>query len=195
MKVRKFATLLVIGLALAVAASGCRKRPEYLTNIPGSRTHLPTDNNPAPPLNPETKPTETSKEGIEQVDPDKYKDYIPHPESLQADTVYFDFDSSVVKSSEQSKVAAVADYMKANPANAVRVEGHSDERGTEEYNRALGERRALAVREDLAGKGADANRILTETFGKDRPVDPGHNEEAWKKNRRAEFIVLTPPAK
>src|SRR5579864_3105019 len=193
MKLSKFANLLAVGLTLAVAIAGCSKRPGDMNRIPGYYTHLPEDNTNAPPLTSEQKPTETNPTGVPVVDPDKFKDYIPHPEILQADTVYFDFDSSVVKSSEKSKITAVAEYMKANPANAVRVEGHCDERGTEEYNRALGERRALAAREELISQGADANRIPTETFGKDRPADPGHNEEAWKKNRRAEFIVLTPP--
>lgn len=193
MKLSKFVNLLAVGLTLAIAIAGCSKRPGELTRIPGTYTHLPEDNTNAPALPSEQKPAETNPTGVPVVDPDKFKDYIPHPEILQADTVYFDFDSSVVKSSEKSKLAAVVEYIKANPANAVRVEGNCDERGTEEYNRALGERRALAAREELISQGSDANRIPTETFGKDRPADPGHNEEAWKKNRRAEFIVLTPP--
>jgi peptidoglycan-associated lipoprotein len=194
MKLNQFAKLLLVALVLGVAAIGCRKHPGELTRIPGSKTHSPQDETNAAPITADQKPGEKDQ-GIPPVDPDKYKDYIDHPEILQADTVYFDFDSSVVKASEQSKVTAVAEYLKANAANVVRVEGNCDERGTEEYNRSLGERRALAVREALAGAGADANRILTKTLGKDRPADPGHNEEAWKKNRRGEFIVMTPPAK
>jgi peptidoglycan-associated lipoprotein len=193
MKLSKFANLLAIGLTLAVAIAGCSKRPGELTRIPGTYTHLPEDNTNAPPLTSDLKPGETNLTSFPVVDPSVYEKYIAHPEILQADTIYFDFDSSVVKSSEKSKISAVVEYMKANPANAVRVAGHCDERGTEEYNRSLGERRALAAREELISQGANANRIPTETFGKDRPADPGHNEEAWKKNRRAEFIVLTPP--
>jgi peptidoglycan-associated lipoprotein len=107
--------------------------------------------------------------------------------------VYFDYDSSVIKPSEKSKVAAVADYLKSNSANAVKIEGHCDERGTEEYNRSLGERRALALREELVGLGTDAARVDTISYGKDRPASPGHDEAAWKMNRRGGFIVLTPP--
>jgi len=99
----------------------------------------------------------------------------------------------VVKSSEKSKAAAVADYLKGNAAAAVKVEGHCDERGTEEYNRSLGERRALACREELIRLGIDANRVDTISYGEDRPADPGHDESAWKKNRRGEFVLLTPP--
>jgi len=108
------------------------------------------------------------------------------------DTVFFDFDSSVVKTSEKTKVGTVAHYLKSNPTAAVEVEGHCDERGTEEYNRSLGERRALAVREELALKGVDPKRIYTISYGEDRPAVNGHDDAAWSKNRRGEFILLTP---
>jgi peptidoglycan-associated lipoprotein len=74
------------------------------------------------------------------------------------------------------------------------IEGHCDERGTEEYNRALGERRALALREALAKAGVSPDRIRTISYGKDRPVNPGHDESAWAQNRRGEFILLHPKA-
>ncbi len=109
-------------------------------------------------------------------------------------TVHFAFDSSTVKSADKSKVAAVADYLKGNSQNAVRVEGNCDERGTEEYNRSLGERRALAVREELVHLGVTPDRVDTISYGEDKPVATGHNEDSWKQNRRADFILLTPPA-
>jgi len=112
---------------------------------------------------------------------------------LKADTVHFDYDSSVVKAGEKPKVEAVADYLKGNRSSAVKIEGHCDERGTEEYNRALGERRALALREELARLGIDPGRVDTISYGKDRPVDTGRDESAHRKNRRGEFVVLTPP--
>ena len=82
--------------------------------------------------------------------------------------------------------------MKTALPNKLLIEGHCDERGTEEYNRSLGERRALAVREYLVRLGIQASRIRTISYGFDRPVDNGHNEAAWSKNRRDEFIVLMP---
>src|SRR5262249_24017150 len=103
------------------------------------------------------------------------------------------FDSSTVRSDDKSKIAIVADFLKANPQNAVRVEGNCDERGTEEYNRSLGERRALAAREELVRFGIEPSRVDTISFGEDKPVDTGHNEASWKQNRRADFILLTPP--
>jgi peptidoglycan-associated lipoprotein len=75
----------------------------------------------------------------------------------------------------------------------VRIEGHCDERGTEEYNRVLGEKRALAAREGLIAEGVESGRIPTISYGEDKPAMPGQNEAAWKMNRRAEFLLLTPP--
>lgn len=112
--------------------------------------------------------------------------------ALAADTLYFEYDSSVVRDSEQGKVEAVASFLAGSPAVALEIEGHCDERGTEEYNRALGERRALAVREALIARGVNADRLFTISYGKDRPALDGQDESAWSRNRRGEFVVLTP---
>ncbi|HTV76093.1 MAG TPA: OmpA family protein, partial [Candidatus Baltobacteraceae bacterium] len=82
--------------------------------------------------------------------------------------------------------------LKSDPNAKLLIEGHCDERGTEEYNRSLGERRALALREELARNEIDAGRIRTISYGKDKPVDPGHDESAWSKNRRDDFVLLHP---
>lgn len=102
--------------------------------------------------------------------------------------VYFGFDSYVVDSSEASKLSAVASYLK-NSSGQLIIAGFTDERGTAEYNRGLGEKRAQAVRSYLLERGADASRIQTTSFGSELPADPGHNESAWAKNRRSEFGV------
>src|ERR1051325_6683806 len=104
--------------------------------------------------------------------------------------VHFAYDSAAINPLEQSKIQAVAEYCKGNPGTKLLIEGHCDERGTAEYNRALGERRALAVREALSGLNVDAASIQTISYGKDRPVDPGHDETAWAKNRRSEFVIV-----
>jgi peptidoglycan-associated lipoprotein len=104
--------------------------------------------------------------------------------------VLFEYDSARIKPSEESKLEAVAAYMKSNPGKLV-IEGHCDERGTAEYNRALGERRAIAAREELTKLGVDASRVSTISYGKDRPVDMGHDEAAWAKNRRCEFVAVS----
>ncbi len=111
---------------------------------------------------------------------------------LEAYTVHFKFDSAVVQDNEQVNVANVGQALSTDANAKLLIEGHCDERGTEEYNRALGERRALALREALARIGIDPLRIQTRSFGKDQPVDPGHDEAAWAKNRRGQFIWCTP---
>jgi len=105
--------------------------------------------------------------------------------------VYFDYDSARIRPSEMAKLEAVAAALRGNTKRLV-VEGHCDERGTAEYNRALGERRAQAARDELVRLGIDGSRITTASFGKDRPVELGHDEAAWAKNRRCEFVVVGP---
>jgi peptidoglycan-associated lipoprotein len=202
MKLNKFANLLVIGLVLTFAASGCRKKPVNTTLLPGERAgnvRDPFAGNPMRPSQPlTTEPLPISQPvkdtgGIKSNEAGSHQGWPEDAQALKSETVLFDFDSSVVKGSEKPKVAAVADYLKANAANAVRVEGNCDERGTEEYNRSLGERRALAVREELVRLGIDPTRVDTTSYGKDKPAVPGHDESAWKQNRRDDFIVLSPP--
>lgn len=103
--------------------------------------------------------------------------------------VQFGYDSSSVAPDQESKVAAVASALKGSGKTVI-VAGFTDERGTEEYNRSLGEKRALAVREALIAKGLRANEIQTVSFGKEMPADPASNEAAWAKNRRAEFGIV-----
>jgi peptidoglycan-associated lipoprotein len=103
--------------------------------------------------------------------------------------VYFGFDSYSVESSEEEKLNAVASFMR-NSSEDLIIAGFTDERGTAEYNRGLGEKRAQAVRSYLLNLGADGNRIQTTSFGAEMPADPGHGESAWAKNRRTEFGVV-----
>jgi len=104
--------------------------------------------------------------------------------------VFFDFDSSRIRPSEVTKLETVAAALRGNTKKLV-VEGHADERGTAEYNRALGERRALACREELIKQGVPADRITTISYGEDRPAELGHDEAAWARNRRCEFITVS----
>ena len=112
--------------------------------------------------------------------------------ALAAYTIHFAYDSSVIRKSEQASLQSVAQALAADSSTKLLVEGNCDERGTEEYNRSLGERRALAAREALAKLGVAPMRIRTESFGKDKPADPGHDEAAWQKNRRDDFVLLQP---
>jgi len=102
-----------------------------------------------------------------------------------SDRVFFDYDSSVVNSEGQDTLQKQADYLKKNTSVNVVVEGHCDERGTREYNLALGERRATAAKNYLVSLGVDASRIQTTSYGKERPAVVGSDESAWSQNRRA----------
>ena len=97
---------------------------------------------------------------------------------------YFDYDSAVLSQQTLSGLLFVADYLKSNPAVQILIEGHCDERGTRDYNIALGYKRAEAVRKQLARMGVDPQRITTKSFGKERPAMRGASPEAWAKNRR-----------
>ncbi|MGE5248211.1 MAG: peptidoglycan-associated lipoprotein Pal [Verrucomicrobiota bacterium] len=104
--------------------------------------------------------------------------------------IHFDFDKSFIREDAKPGLQAVADYMKAHPDAKVRIEGHCDERGTAEYNMALGERRATSAKKYLVGLGIDASRLSTISYGKERPLCTEHNEECWQRNRRAVFDLL-----
>ena len=196
MKPMKLTSLLVLALALTFAAAGCKHKPVGVTPLPGQQAARVGTEGPRPlPPGDTVKPDEGVKSGpcgLATAGLDEFEGMIADRAALAAQTVHFDYDSAVVKSGEKPKVEAVAAALKSDAPAKLLIEGHCDERGTEEYNRALGERRALALREALAKLGVDPNRIRTISYGKDRPVDPGHIEAAWSKNRRGEFVLLHP---
>ena len=184
----------IFGLALVLAVSGC-KHQAITTPIPGSNAPKGGDNTSGGGTLPadSNANSQPNNSGIPQSAGGLWTG--PHKEDRQkfaADTVYFDLDSATVKASEESKLQDVANYFKSNTTDALTVEGNCDERGTEKYNLSLGDRRALAVREYLAQLGVDPMRIHTVTYGAAKPVDPGHNESAWKKNRRDDMVLLQP---
>lgn len=108
---------------------------------------------------------------------------------VQLDNVMFDYDSFQLANSELPKIEKAVDYMRANSGVKLVLEGNCDERGSREYNMSLGEYRALAVRAHMIGLGIDSARIQTRSYGEENPVDPGHNEQAWRLNRRVEFAL------
>jgi len=203
MKLNRFVLPLALALIAALATTGCKsKLNPGNTKLP-LHTAVPTGTGTPEPL-PDTKPIDTSSQ-TPVVTPQPYlggpigtstnwnlTDYIQYREKLAAYTVHFKFDSAVVEDSEKANVASVAEALKADANARLLIEGHCDERGTEEYNRSLGERRALALREALATAGVNAELVRTVSYGKDKPLDPGHDEAAWAKNRRGVFIWCTP---
>lgn len=200
MKTSKLSVFSTLALALTLTFAGCKPK-ERTTPLGdgssgrttggtgGSRDREPGDVRPFNPNEKVNVVTGNPNDLPNPFDPDRPQDR----KMFQNETTYFDFDRATVKASETSKVDAVAAKFKAlSAAHDLLIEGHCDERGTEEYNRALGESRALALRQYLITAGVPASRVHTKSFGKDKPVAPGHDESAWSKNRRGEFILVLP---
>jgi peptidoglycan-associated lipoprotein len=189
---------LALALVATLATTGCKHKPGPITNLhasptpvlppepgPGQTRGLTYNPNPIPDGFPNPIPGESP-------DPNLRHTMLPDRAALAAFTVHFAYDSAAIRKSEQANLQEVAKALSADPKTKVIVEGNCDERGTEEYNRSLGERRALALREALAKNGIDPMRIRTLSFGKDKPADTGHDEAAWAKNRRGEFVLCHP---
>jgi len=207
MKLKTLSTL-AFAVVLAAGVVGCKKKMDRVTPLPGYGAGS-TLRDPGPgsgvgtgltPGMNNNNPSGTDTTGVRPFNPGDSipqtgaRDITGRPEDREkyrAQTVFFDFDRSTVKSSEASKVQEVANRFKQeNPATDLLIEGNCDERGTEGYNQALGEKRALAIREMLVSLGVPADRIHTVSLGKDKPAEMGHNEAAWSKNRRGEFILI-----
>ncbi len=111
--------------------------------------------------------------------------------SSDLQTVYFDYDSFNLRGDARGALKANGEWMKQNSSARIQIEGHCDERGTNEYNMALGDRRANAAKAFLVKMGVSRSRIDTISYGEERPQEPGHDESAWSRNRRAAFILLS----
>ncbi|HEX9108757.1 MAG TPA: OmpA family protein, partial [Longimicrobiales bacterium] len=105
--------------------------------------------------------------------------------------IYFEYDASTISDEAKGALDQKVALLRANPDLKLRIEGNADERGSEEYNLALGMRRAQAARDYISGFGIDAARLATMSNGEDKPADPGHDESAWSKNRRDEFVITS----
>ena len=111
------------------------------------------------------------------------------PDMVMQEDIYFEFDKSTLTPLAQDNLLRKAEWLRENPDATVTIEGHCDERGTNEYNLALGDRRAESAKAFLTDLGIDSTRLTTISYGEERPVDPRSTEEAWEKNRRAHFVV------
>jgi len=141
---------------------------------------------------PEKAPEETATEATKEVTDDtsaEERAIMAARNMFLSEDVYFEFDKSTLDSMSQDILSRKADWMRDNSDVVVSIEGHCDDRGTNEYNLALGEKRAESVKSFLVDLGIDAYRISTVSYGEERPVDTGQNEEAWAKNRRAHCLI------
>jgi peptidoglycan-associated lipoprotein len=189
-----------LAMLLAVTGSvGCRKKPMGPTPIPQGGGRMPGGDGtyPAESVGAIPDPNDVGTRslgegGMVPLPMDDPTDMLRDEAFFRDVIVYFEFDRSTVRSGERSKIERVSDHLKGNAAHKLRIEGHCDERGTEGYNLALGERRALSVRDYLINLGISPDRVYTTSFGEARPAEFGQNEQAWAANRRAEFILLLP---
>ncbi|MBW8772110.1 MAG: OmpA family protein [Gemmatimonadetes bacterium] len=115
-------------------------------------------------------------------------------ERMLANQIHFDYDKFDIRPDDQAIIDWKARLLLANPAMTLRISGHADDRGSDEYNLALGNRRAAAAKRYLVNKGIPEARIVTDSYGEERPLDPAETEEAWAKNRRDEFVLTASPA-
>ena len=164
-------TQLIIAAAAALALAGCSKKPPA--------------NLPPPPTTTQDSQAETPQNGIW---PGSQAAFLA--EMGGRETIYFDTDRYNIDNADAAALTAQVQWLMKYPQKRIKVEGHADERGTRDYNLALGERRANATKNYLVGLGIDASRITTMSLGKERPVAIGSDETAWSRNRRAVTITI-----
>ncbi len=176
MKPKSFGLLLLVVLVgLSLAACSC-----FEQKVVGEK---------APPAAPEKKVVVAPEQKPEIVVKKEEPPAAPAVVAEIMQPIYFDFDKYVIRPGDARILDKDYAWIKANPGK-VRIEGNCDERGTVEYNLALGQKRADAAKAYLVNLGADPKRLETVSYGKEKPVDPGHNEAAWAKNRRDNFTPL-----
>jgi peptidoglycan-associated lipoprotein len=183
-------TLMLLATGALLTVVGCGKKPPVAKPTPpsaGTSSVNPTPRPPAPP-EPVNEPTIVPAEPVrEDAIASGSLDDVNRNSPLKP--VYFDYDSSDITPDGRTVLDANAVVMKKYGSWTVTIEGHTDERGTAEYNLALGERRAVTARGYLISLGISADRLRTVSYGKEFPFEPGHDESAFSKNRRAHFVI------
>ncbi len=188
----------VLLLSVALLLSGCPKKPEVQVGGPGAVGPVAAAPEPAPPTPeepviaeepiPEAPVMPEPREPMEpEAEPEPAPEMVEEP---QLGDVFFDFDRAVLREDARQSLDDNIQWLRGNPAARILIEGHADERGTNEYNLALGERRARAVRDYLVAAGIGSGRVSTISYGEERPFVLGHDESAWKWNRRGHFVVV-----
>ncbi|MCS7281550.1 MAG: peptidoglycan-associated lipoprotein Pal [Desulfobacterota bacterium] len=201
--------ILVILLLIIFVLSGCSPKVIQPVSYPDRALSYPEESKPEirilkeadqvkkREIRPEQIPYETHKEAKIEIEDIAKKEYRAKSEirrptddkelSFPFQDILFDFDSYTIKPEYYAILDAISEWLKSKSEQGVIIEGHCDERGTQEYNLILGQKRAEAVKEYLVRKGVDSKRLRVISYGKERPVDPRSTEEAWAKNRRAHF--------
>jgi peptidoglycan-associated lipoprotein len=184
--------MLAAALVLVAGVGACaKKKPPVARPLPPPPAAAPNANRPPAPPEPVTEPQPVPAEPTISGDPLSNTDIDAINKNSPFQPVFFLFDMAELDAPGQQVLNANAEILRKYPTWIVTIEGHADERGTAEYNLALGERRALAARNYLVSLGIPADRLRTVSYGKEFPFDPGHDESAWSKNRRAHFVVTS----
>ena len=181
--------LMVLAVVMTVAVGACNKnKPPIARPMPPPANTTPTANvAPPPPPTPVAEPTVTVPTMPEDSIESRSIDELNRDSPLRP--LFFELDKSEVSAEGQKLLQENAAIMKKYPTWQITIEGHCDERGTAEYNLALGERRALAAKNYLVSLGIPADKVKTVSYGKEFPFDPGHDDAAWANNRRAHFVI------
>ena len=185
MSMKKMLPMFILGCAI------------YLMGLPGCATPKKIAITPPKPVveqiqtprEPVYKPEPAPQARVREVVRVEEKPAVPN--DLKFGTIYFDFDASNIRSDQQPTLSNNARLLSEYKTVTLQIEGNCDERGTNEYNVALGQRRADAAKDFLIAYGIDRSRISTVSYGEERPVDSGHDETAWAKNRRNEFTIVS----
>jgi len=195
---KRLPLLLLSGLAVAIVAACGGKKPEPVTPVAGPDADSLARAQRAHEDSMRAAQDEADRRAREDADRQRrIADSLAAigqttnaVKTLLATLIHFDYDKALIRGGDASVLDQKVSILQANPGLRIRVSGHCDERGSDEYNLALGNRRATAAKQYLVSHGIDASRIETVSYGEERPADPAHDEEAWAKNRRDEFEIL-----
>lgn len=184
----------VCALIPLTALGACKKRPRTVPTPDGDTTTVVGGGMSAEDsiqlANAERERLERERAERERLERERTERETAGAREVLTEIVFFEYDSDEIGSEAQDKLRLKAAVLAANPNVRLRIEGHADQRGSTEYNLALGQRRAEAVRAFLANYGIDPERFTTVSFGKERPLVEGGDEESWSRNRRAEFGII-----
>lgn len=171
--------LFVLLATSALVLGACKKKPQV------APTPAPTTTQPAPPTRNDSRPPATDDGAAARA----AAEAIARARAAVLSTIYFELDADELRDDARASLDEKLKIMNANPALKVRISGHCDDRGSDEYNIALGRRRSEAAKKYLTDRGIDPSRIETTTFGREKPAMQGTGEDVWSKNRRDEFEI------
>jgi peptidoglycan-associated lipoprotein len=191
MRDKRYAVLCALAIATVLAGACGGKKPPVARPLPPPPPASSTTNRPPAPPEPVPETAPIPPEPTISDDSLAGKDLDVINKNSPFQPVFYLLDSSELDQAGQQALNGNAEILRKYPSWVITIEGHCDERGTAEYNLALGERRALAAKTYLVSLGIPTERLRTVSYGKEFPFDPGHDEAAWSKNRRAHFVVTS----